>query len=266
MSHKFYFFVAVIFFPIFLLGFFFLSSQSAKGNSAPTISTAIVSSISNSATSSESTIVPSPATTKTVYVFGTASVADGGLDISTVGVSFFRTTITYAGCDAANDENNNYCYRSGCTITEANASSTNVHYECQIPLQYYADATTGSGAYATTTWTAIVKATDVATATGDNTASPLLTEIGDIVAISIPSTYTWGTLELGTNTSSSTNASLAVTQTGNTVADIYLSGTDLTCTSGVMPVSYVSYVFTDTFGGTALSASSTHISTFDLPL
>lgn len=235
------------------------------GNNPPSVSSVFISSISNTEASSENSIIPSPGTTKTVYVYGDVMDLDGDTDISSVAVSFYRTSLTSALCDSVPDEDPNQCYRATCTLNVGDPD-TNVRYDCEVPLQYYADATTGSGAYATDDWTVLVIATDAAAVTGDNAGFPTTTEIGELNAATVQSTIAWGSLDLGTITTAANNVSMTVTQAGNTIADLRVNGTGLTCASGMIPVNMISYALTDVDGGTVLTNTPADILDFNLPL
>jgi len=252
---------------VFLCAFFgvHVSMVNGEGNNAPSIATTYISSISNAEVASENPITPSPGTTKTVYVYGNASDVDGDTDITSVFISFYRTGITSASCDEPSEADPNQCYQANCTLDYGDPD-TATRYDCTIALDYYADATIGGGPYGTDDWSVLVTAEDAATATGDNSGFLTTTEIDEISAANIQSSFSWGQLDLGHITTAQTNAVMTITQEGNSVLDINISGTDMTCESGVIEMNRISYTFTDSDGGTPLTASPVNIFDFNLPL
>jgi len=238
---------------------------NGEENTPPSVSSVYISSISNTEISNENPIVPSPGTTKIIYIYGNVSDAEGDATIQSVTASFFRTSKTSALCDAVNEADPNYCYFSTCTITTGDVD-TSAHFDCEIPLNYYADATLGSGEFATDDWSVFIQVTDAQSGVGDNSGFMPTTEIGSLVAASVQPSLSWGNLDLGMISTAENNAAMTVTQTGNSIVDLSVSGTDMLCSSGSIPVSRVSYVLTDVDGGIALSETPTIIQDFNLPL
>lgn len=251
---------------ICFLGWILVSSPvHGVENNPPSVSSVLISSISNNEPSSESSLIPNPGSIKRVFVYGNVMDPDGDQDIASVYVSFFRTGITSASCDTPEESDPNHCYTGMCTIT-AGDPNTIARYDCEIDLQYYADATLGSGVYATDNWSVLITVSDQATARGDNAGFLTTSEVAELNAVSIQPTISWGNLDLGTITTAQSNAAMTVTQYGNSVSDLVLSGTGLTCASGTIDVSRVQYILTDVDGGTALTATPVELTDFNLAL
>ena len=234
-------------------------------NASPSVSSAIVSSVSNSEPSSEATLVPSPGGTRRIFVYGNVMDPDGDQDVAAVYVSLFRTGVTAASCDSPQESDPNHCYPSTCMLTLGDPDTT-VRYDCEIDLQYYADATLGSGVYATDNWSVLTTVIDQSSARGDNSGFITNTEVAELNAVSIQPVVSWGNLDLGTITTAQNNVAMAMTQLGNSVSDIEVSGTPLVCESGEIEASRVQYIFSDVDGGTSLTEAPVTLTDFNLPL
>ena len=137
------------------------------------------------------------------------------------------------------------CYKAsitgGCSISNCTTGlETNANYECNVSLQYYADAT-DAGTYATDVWTAYIRATDSGAATGQSTSN---TEVNSLVGIQVGGGINYGALELGAT--STEDASVIVQNTGNRSLDINLSGEDMSCDVGTIDVSQQRFSVTST--------------------
>lgn len=194
-----------------------------------------------------------PGTTKTVVVWGVVSDPNGFNDIDNVALKFYRSGAT-GGSACADDENDCYSVAS-CTLS--GGSGTTEHYACTIALAYNTDSSTTGGAYPTENFAALVTVADLSAVTTSSSADA---EVNTLLALDIPTAIAYGTFALGATTTSVNNQTMTLTQKGNDVADVAVSGTDMTCTLGTIPVANQKWALTDvgyTDATNALSVSAT---------
>lgn len=223
-------------------------------NASPVIDSIYISSSTNGLADdfSGGTITPNPGATKTLHINGVARDDNGEADITNVEMAFFRDDL---GTSCTSDQNN--CYHvTNCTLSPN--SSITKKYDCEIALQFFADATDVGGRYSDNVWKAWTIVTDSSTATGISSTTK---EVATILSVNIPNAITYGTFSLGAKTASSTNQEMVITQKGNDEADVNVSGSDMACTDiGTIPVANQKWVLTDLGyddGGTALSGTPT---------
>lgn len=240
-----------------------VSTTASVGNATPAVDSVYISSTSGGGSGTDMTSITLTAgTTKTVYVNGVVSDANGGSDIPSTGVAvkMYRSGATGgASCTA----DNNDCYAvSGATCTLGAANSTTRTYDCPVALQFWADAT-DSGTYSAQNWIASVTVTDTA-GPATSSANTDTTEVNSLTALSIPSSISYGSLALGAETTNSNNQELTISQQGNTQADVNISSSAaMTCTIGTILVSSQKWATTDVgatdVGATALSGTPTQV-------
>ncbi|MEK7452252.1 MAG: hypothetical protein AAB664_02850 [Patescibacteria group bacterium] len=145
-----------------------------------------------------------------------------------------------------------------CTITPI-TNTDKISFSCMIELAYFADATTSSSY----DWTALVRVSDTdglfATATST-------IDVVEILAADMGSSIDFGSLSAGESTNTDTNVAFLIKQTGNSITDLQVAGTNMTCTSGTIPRSNLSYLLTDSAGGIPLTSKLKMFSAFNLPL
>jgi hypothetical protein len=109
-------------------------------------------------------------------------------------------------------------------------------------LEFFADGTVNDGGeFEAENWVAEVLVEDASAATGTSSAT---TEVNGLLGLNIPTAIDYGTFSLGatssahaTNSGSGSNVILDITQKGNVIADVEVSGTAMTCTGlGSIPV------------------------------
>ncbi len=197
-----------------------------------------------------------------MYVSGEFEDGDGCGDVKNNGgnidVFFYRSGVAGgAGCETnhANCYHVNFtggdCSIFGCDL----GTETTSTYECIIPVEYYSDPTDESSSYNAQNWVALVQATDSEFATGTFSAT---TEISSLLALDVSPTLAYGILSLGA--SSTSDSVLEVTNTGNMSLDVMISGTDMICDTGSLPVSQQHYALTSGNGYdtlTIIDATST---------
>lgn len=190
----------------------------------------------------------------TVHVYGTAIDANGSGTIANVAATLYRSGVA-GGAGCSTDSFN--CYRvTSCTVTPT--TSFAAHYDCVFSVAGHADATDLAGLYPSQYWTTRVTVTDTSSfsSAGSNDI-----EMNSVAALSIPTTVQFGTMLLGSTTSTSTNRSLEIVQIGNAVSDLMLSSnTNLTCSqSGFIPKGNLKWSITNV--GYASGSSTSFTST-----
>ena len=132
-------------------------------NTAPTVDTIRFATSAYSADDLTSTgVLPNVGTTRTIHINGIIHDNNGEDDIasSTLALVFHKTTSTNA-CTA----DNNDCYRiTTCDTNYTDGDDTQIAYNCEVPIQYFIDATDAASIYAEDTWTAYIEVEDFVTA------------------------------------------------------------------------------------------------------
>ena len=112
-------------------------------------------------------------------------------------------------------------------------------------MQYYADATGDGTTFPTEYWQADMTVTDLNANTLHETLFGIL-DVNPLLAVNIPSTLDFGTQHVGGQTNSGTNTGMQMYQYGNTIANLQVSGTDMTCSSfGSIPVGNIKWSLAD---------------------
>lgn len=148
---------------------------------------------------------------------------------------------------------------ANCDLSANNGISKK--YDCPVALQFFADATDVSGRYPSDNWQAWIQVTDNSSS---STVASTTKEIASILSANVPGSVGYGTMGLGQKTSSSTNQEMVITQKGNSLADVELSGSDMVCSRiGSIPSGNQKWALTDIGyddGGTSLTSSLTQTS------
>jgi len=235
-----------------------VSTTAEVQNTPPTVDTIRFATTAYSADDlTSSGILPNVGTTRTIHVNGTIHDDNGEADIasSTLNLVFHKTTATNT-CTA--DQND--CYRiTTCTTDYTQGSDTEIAYNCEVPIQYFIDATDEASIYPEDNWSAYVEVQDLAEAQGTLTAT---IEVNSLLALNLPDGIDYGTRSLGEQSSSTTNVQTTITQRGNTKADVQVSGDTMDCDAlGSLPVTAQRYALTDVgytdAAATALSGTPT---------
>jgi len=186
--------------------------------------------------------VPNVGIVKTVYVNGRVTDGDG------VGTSFADGDLSYVelrlyrefvGSGCTTDVND--CYKTFCTVTPN--SSTVLNYSCTIDVSYIADSTMSGGTHANEVWNAEVIVKDDT----DQLASSIKTfEMQTLLALGIPTTLDFGTLTREQATTTQTNVEYLLTQQGNDVSSLLVSGGAMSCSvNGSIPIANLKWSLTD---------------------
>lgn len=214
------------------------STQVTLNNTAPVVDTLTFSETSQGASIDNFTVNEN--TTKPLYIYGTYHDDNGCADVNTLGfVLYGGSSVGGTGC-SYNDTN---CYNQNstgytCNFTSVGSNTcdggtdTTADYVCSVPVQFFADAT-DDGPYSGNDWVARVSATDASTSTGYYD-SGILT-FYTLSALDVGSSINYGSL--GLSSTSPSSIPLAITNTGNNNAlDVNVSGTNMSCTVGSIPV------------------------------
>lgn len=236
-----------------------VSTSSSVTNVAPTVDTLVLKD-NGTTVSGGGNLSLNSGTTETVTITGTVS-DDNGVstsfangDLASVTASLFNTSVTITSCDSVPERDNNSCYfgvsDTDCVLGSV-TDSTTIAYTCTFSMQYYSDSTSTGGVDPSDTWTAYVKVTDDSASTATSTQT---FEVTTLLALSIPSTIAYGTLAREQVTTNTDNQEMTITQYGNDVADVEVSGTTMPCTVvGTISIGAQEWSLTD------LSAVSTGV-------
>jgi len=202
-------------------------------------------------------ILPNVGTSRTIHVNGQISDANGESDIasSTINLVFHKTTSTNT-CTA----DNNDCYRiATCDTNYADGDDTQVSYNCEVPIQYWIDATDTSSIAASDNWTAYVTVADLTATQGSLSAT---IEVNSLLALNLPDAIDYGTRLLGEQSSSTTNIHTPITQRGNTKADVEVKGGRMNCTAlGSLATSSQAWALTDVDTASSVTLTDVFVAT-----
>ena len=216
----------------------------------------------------ENPIIPSSDNYHNIMVQGTISDPDGVSDITFVAGVFYLSSIGYDSCVPSYSGDNISrpdCYYAECGLTPT--SSTDATFECGFLFDETTIATTDGTAYASDDWSIAVHAVDSASNDVDTHFSAVHTEVGEVLSAAVPYPVTWGSLARGVTTDGSNNAAMGIFQKGNVPFNVTVSGSgDMSCTRGSIPLGNLTYIGTDTSGGTALTTTPTQVTDFTVPI
>lgn len=171
-------------------------------------------------------------TNKTIVGTGTITDLNGYGHLSSVTGYLFLTT-TGAGAS----DNRSTHYTSSC-VSNGDGSGNTESYNCTFNVSHYAVPTDSGANQSATNWTFLMAPLD---AEGAGTNGTDVVEVETLLAFSIsPSLISFGSLNLSTNTTD-TNQQVNVTNRGNVQLDVVMSGTNLSCSPGIIPVTFLEY-------------------------
>ncbi len=193
-------------------------------------------------------------------VIGSATITDlnGFADISNATGYLFLTT---SGADA--DDNNSDHYTAACTDNSDGTGNT-ISYNCTFNVSHYAIPTDAGSNSSFTNWTFLISPQD---SQGTGTNGSATTELNTLSAFTIdPSIVNFGEIALGANTTN-LNQEINVTNLGNSGLDVLLSGTNLSCNTSSIEVTFLEYGGNPfTYGsGTDLSESNVELDLDSVP-
>ena len=192
-------------------------------------------------------------TTTPVAVTATADDPNGweDLDLTSATAVVYRSGVTDT-CTA--DDNNCYTLTSSsCTLTSC--SGTSCSLTCTADVQFFAEATDTGSTYESENWLGKISISDEG-GLSDTEITPSGVELFTLLALDVTSTIDYGSLNPGSDTGA-TNQTTVVTNTGNTLLNPDVSGTNMTGPgASVITVSeqkFSTSLFTYSSGGTVLS-------------
>ena len=242
-----------------------VSTSTTVTNVAPTVDTLVLKD-NGTTVALNGTATLNAGTTETMTLTGTVS-DDNGVstslaagDLAKIKASLYVNG-TSCTASASGDKNNCY-YQDDVTancVLGAVTDSTTIAYTCTFTPDFFADSTSIGGTSPAGKWTSWVYVEDDA---GLSTSSTQDFEMGTLLALSIPSTISYGTLTREQSTTNSNNIEMTITQYGNDQADVELSSaTAMSCSViGTIPVANQKWSLTDLSAGatgvTALSGTA----------
>lgn len=159
-------------------------------------------------------------------------------DIKGANFAFYRSGIEDKSTCNPNDAN---CYQGQCQLkTDCQSNSdTTVTVNCSIPVNYYAQSTDLGSNYEDENWICEIIPFD---ATGNGIAETDNIEINTLTAINVDNTINYGTVAKNNNTGKN-NQLVKIANSGNQQVNLEISGTDMNCTHGTLPVNQQKYDF-----------------------
>ena len=171
----------------------------------------------------------------------------------------YRSGVT--GAEACTPSNNNCYADASCALSGCSGNSCTA--TCSVDVTFFAEPTDGTSGYSTEYWRGWIEATDAGTQTGEGWSAADNPDLESMAAMDVTTSITYDPLLAGDDTGAS-NESTTITNTGNTILDVEVSGDNFctnypTCSGYQIAVGYQEYKTTGfTYGlGTALSASPT---------
>jgi hypothetical protein len=177
----------------------------------------------------------------TTYISGVGTVTDynGFADFTTLPASASSTNFrsSFAGgrfCAA----DANACYQIATTsCAYSSCAGNSCTLTCTAAFQYYADPTDTGSFYQDDVWDSFVDVWDLSNSHGTASATR---EMYTVKGLSIPAAIDYGDVTVGFDTAD-TNASTTVRNTGNSIMDVELSGSDISNGASVITVGNQKY-------------------------
>ncbi|HLD17891.1 MAG TPA: hypothetical protein VJB99_02330 [Patescibacteria group bacterium] len=195
--------------------------------------------------------------TLNLYLNGLVQDMDGSSDIVSVSGVFYRSGAPI-GADCLAD--NNFCYRIATCNTQTTENPFQLRYSCPLSVWYYADATVGGGRYENEDWRAFIQVNDQVSSSFNNFFSR---EVSTLLALTIPDRIDFGPRSLGSITTSENNVAMPISQGGNVLADVEVSGSEpLICSeNGSIPAQNQGWALMDVGFGDSVALTSSAVDT-----
>ncbi|MBP7740754.1 LamG domain-containing protein, partial [Candidatus Woesebacteria bacterium] len=230
------------------------STTQGTPYSFTTIAAPVISSVS---VNGGSAITLTEGTTTSINWTGTITDADGNANISSAQGVLYRSGV--AGAEACTPSNANCYVDASCSLSACAGNSCTA--TCNVSLQFFAEPTDSASLFPTEYWRGWIEATDASSNTGEGWSPTTTPDVQSLAAMDTSSTIAYDPLLPGDDTGA-TNETTTVTNTGNTVLDIEVSGDNFctdypTCAGYQIPVGYQEFDVTGfTYGlGNPLSGS-----------
>ena len=232
------------------------STTQGTPYSFTTIAAPVVSTVS---VNGGSAITLTEGTTTSINWTGTITDTDGNANISSAQGVLYRSGV--AGAEACTPSNANCYVDASCSLSACAGNSCTA--TCNVSLQFFAEPTDSASLFPTEYWRGWIEATDAHSQTGEAWSPTTTPDVQSLAAMDTSSSIAYDPLLPGDDTGA-TNETTTVTNTGNTVLDIEVSGDNFctdypTCAGYQIPVGYQEFDVTGfTYGlGNPLSGSPT---------
>lgn len=144
---------------------------------------------------------------------------------------------TISSAENSADDNNNHYTNTSCTLGD-NDTLNSRPVTCGFSLQYYSNPST---------WTCKIRSYN---STSDSASNETNVTVNSLVSLEVTeSAINFGTLNLGNTSQEDVNST--ITNTGNIIMDVGLSGNALSCSSGSISVGNIRY---SSLSGTAYNS------------
>ncbi len=238
-----------------------INVSASTTNAIPTATINYITNATSSTIESDgSALTLTDGTVTTVHIKGTFSDDNGCTDVTSGGR---MDGVIYHGsspdCVGGSPESAHCFLATSCSLSSC--SGTTGQFDCSVPVWFNADPTNTGSLYEADTWKAIVNTQD-ATMIGAgggsaNLSSPRTFEIAQLTAISLSGDIAFGSMGLNATTSS---VALSITNTGNKEGEgVAITGTDMTCTPGVIPVQNIKFATTNVSYDSMTALNSDHV-------
>jgi hypothetical protein len=172
--------------------------------------------------------------TTTIYATGTVSDLNGYTDLQFATTTMYRSGLSQGRMCTAD---NNNCYQVASTSCSfSNCSGNSCTFSCRAGIYYFADPT-DIGTYAAENWQSI---TDIVDSSLSRVTASSAQELYTLQAFSASNTIAYGSVTVGQN-SGSYNPTTTIRNTGNTLLNMLVSGTDMTNASSTITAANQKY-------------------------
>jgi hypothetical protein len=188
--------------------------------------------------------------TTTIYATSTVTDYNGYADLVYASSTFYRSGLSSTTACTADS---NDCYQIATTSCSFQSCSGNIcTVSCSADMYYFADPTDFGSTYAAEDWVALIDVWDTSSSHDRASSSQ---EVYTVTGFTVPSTLSYGSVSVGSDTGA-TNSTTSVTNTGNRILNLNLSGVPLE--SGASSISYDKEKYsTSTFTYTGCSTCNT---------
>ncbi len=233
-----------------------LNSSAGVANASPTVDSiffdtgATFQTDANGTNETDEVIELTSGANTTLNISGVVTDTNGDADISSVAMTFWSPEAVNKSCSA--DPNN--CYKVSNCSTQANDADS-LTFNCAINLAFWTNSTSTGGFEEGGDWTASVDVTDVQSSVGSSTDT---IDVATLLSLTIPGPIDWGTLSQGTSTDGNSNEDQTITQQGNDIVDVQVSGTAMPCSNtGTIPLANIKWELTDLGFGSGTDLTGT---------
>ncbi len=196
--------------------------------------------LSNFSFNNNASIALTEGATTTIFATSTVTDYNGYADLSFASSTFFRSGLSSSTACTAD---NNNCYQistSSCSFINCSGNSCTV--SCTADMYYFADPTDFGSTFVAENWQALIDVWDTSNSHARASSSQ---DVYTLKGLTIPSSLNYGSITVGADTGAA-NSTTTVTNTGNTILNLLLSGSPMTAASSTIAVNQQKYA-TSTF-------------------